>query len=249
MRHTCARVIAVAAFAGLLASSARTVLMASDPIGSGGRDRASVVETRGPLPLATHKGLTSGEWLARWWQEVFATPVEGGSHPLIDGGAFGGTNRTVFLGGPVLPAGSPTVTIRVTVPSGTSLVVPIITVECSVAEGPPFHGEDEPELRACANGLLDEVSDPYLRIDGRLVEDPQTYRVETPLFRYGPLPADNALGLLPGTQSDAVGAGYVMVLPPFSPGVHRIRSGANVFAFGYASDAEFIITVEPPGKR
>jgi hypothetical protein len=165
---------------------------------------------------------------------------------LIDGGAFGGNNRTMFLGGPVMPLGSDTVTIRATIPPGTSLVVPIITVECSVAEAPPFHGEDEPQLRACANGLLDQVSEPYMQIDGNLVSDIHSYRVETPLFRYGPLPADNVLHLPPGTQSDAVGAGYVVVLPPLSPGVHRIRAGANVFAFGLAADAEFIVTVEPP---
>ena len=248
MRHTCTRILAVVAFAGLLSSTAGTVLMAADQIDSSGRERDSA-DTKAPRTLAKYKGLTSGEWLAVWWQEVFATAVDGGSHPLIDGVAFGGNNRTVFLGGPVLPAGSPKVTIRVAIPPGTHLVVPIITVECSVAEAPPFHGEDEPQLRACANGLLDQASEPYIRIDGRLAKDPQTYRVETPLFRYGPLTADNVLGLPPGMQSDAVGAGYVVVLPPFSPGVHRIRSGANVFAFGLATDVEFIITVEPPRKR
>jgi hypothetical protein len=69
--------------------------------------------------------------------------------------------------------------------------------------------------------------------------------VESPLFRYGPLPAGNVLGLLPGTQSDAVGAGYFLLLPPFSVGVHRITVRADVAAFGIASDAEFIINVEP----
>jgi hypothetical protein len=167
---------------------------------------------------------------------------------LIDGGAFGGNNRTVFLGAPVLPAGSPRVTIPVTVPPGTHLVVPIITVECSVAEAPPFYGEDEFQLRACANGLLDEVSEPYAQIDGRVLKDPYTYRVETPLFRYGPLTTDNILGLPPGTQSDAVGAGYVLMLRPLSVGVHRIELRANVFAFNLAVDAEFIITVEPPRR-
>ena len=133
--------------------------------------------------------------------------------------------------------------------AGTHLFVPIITVECSVAEAPPFHGEDEAELRACANGLLDLVSDPYAKIDGRPVEDPGAYRVESPLFRYGPLTADNVLGLPPGTQSDAVGAGYVLLLPPFSVGVHRIIVRANVADFGIAVDAEFIINVKPPRER
>jgi len=248
MRHTCTRVLAVAAFAGLLSSSGSTALMAAGQIDSGGHERGSHVVTNGLKPPARYGGLTSGDWLALWWQAVLSTAVEAGSHPLIDGGAFGGNNRTVFLGAPVRQAGSPKVTIPVTVPPGTHLVVPIITVECSVAEPPPFHGEDEFQLRACANSLLDEVSEPYARIDGKLVKDPYAHRVETPLFRYGPLTADNVLGLPAGTQSDAVGAGYVIVLPPFSVGVHRITLRANVFAFNLAVDAEFIINVEPPRR-
>jgi len=234
MRHICARVLAVVAFGGLLSSQATTATFAAVP---------------GDLPShAKYRGLTYGEWTAAWWQAVFALPIEGGSHPLINGGAFGGNNRTVFLSAPVAPAGSQA-TLRVTIPPGTHLFVPIITVECSVAEAPPFHGENEAELRACANGLLDEVSDPSATIDGRPVENPEAYRVDTPLFRYGPLTADNVLGLPPGTQSDAVGAGYVLLLQPFSVGVHRIRVRAAVPAFGIAVDAETIINVESPRER
>jgi hypothetical protein len=221
MRHTCLRILAVIAFAGLLSSPAATA------------------------PVTRFKGLTSGEWTAAWWQAVFALPVEAGSHPLITGGAFGGNNHTVFLGGPVVPMGSPTVTIPVTIPPGTNLVVPIITVECSVAEAPPFHGENEAELRACANGLLDAATDPYAEIDGKPVKEPGALRVTSPLFRYGPLPAGNILGMPPGTQSDAVGAAYTLLLPPLSVGVHRLTIRASVPDFGIAVDTEFIINVEP----
>ena len=238
MRHTCARVLAVVAFAGLLSSPANTAPVTADH-----------ADNSGPQPQAKYQGLTRDEWLAVWWQDVFATPIEAGSHPLIGGGAFGGNDRTVFLGAPVVPAGSQKVTIPVTIPAGTHVVVPIITVECSVAEAPPFHGEDEAELRACADGLLDLASAPEATIDGRPVNDPGAYRVESPLFRYGPLVAGNVLGLPPGTQSDAVGAGYVLVLPPFSVGVHWMTVRANVADVGLAVDAEFIITVEPPQRK
>ena len=149
----------------------------------------------------------------------------------------------------MVPAGSPKVTTRITIPPGTHLVVPSITVECSVAEAPPFHGENEGELRACANGLLDLVTDHSASIDGVLVKDPLAYRVDSPLFRYGPLAEGNVLGLPPGTQSDAVGAGYFLLLPPFSVGMHRITVRATVYEAGVAVDAEFIIKVEPPRKR
>jgi len=218
MRHLLTRIIAVVALAGLLSSPAAA--------------------------QSKYRGLTSGEWLAVWWQAVFAIPVEEGSHPLLTGRAFGGNHDMVFVGPPVLPAGSPTVTIPVTIQRGTRLFVPIITVECSEAEAPPFHGTGEAELRACANGLIDLASAPHVEVDGTPVANPGGLRVESPLFRYGPLAARNVLGLRPGTQSDAVGTGYVLLLPPLSVGVHRITIRANVPDFGLAVDAEVIATVE-----
>jgi hypothetical protein len=125
----------------------------------------------------------------------------------------------------------------------------MITVECSVAEAPPFHGEDESELRACANGLLDLAADLAVAIDGRPVQNPEAYRTESPLFRFGPLPEANALGLPTGTQSDAVAAGYSLLLSPLSVGVHRITVRAAVPDFGIAVDARFIVNVEPPRGR
>lgn len=199
-------------------------------------------------PNAEYQGLTYAEWAAEWWRAAFAVPVEGGVHPLFTGGAFEGENGIVFMTAPVLPAGSPIAEILVTIPSGTRLLFPLVTVECSVFEDPPFHGGDEASLRACANDLLDLVSDLYAEIDGRPVNDPDAYRVESPLFRWGPLPADNALGAPDGTESDAVAAGYYLMLPPLSVGVHEIIVRATIDSFGLAVDARFIVTVEPRGQ-
>jgi hypothetical protein len=199
-------------------------------------------------PGATYRGLTYGEWAAEWWRAAFAVPVEGGVHPLFTGGAVEGEKGIVFLAGPVLPAGSPTAEIAVTIPPGTRLFLPLVTVECSVFEGPPFHGDDEPSLRACANDLLDLVSDLSAEIDGRPLDDLGAYRVESPLFRWGPLPAENALGAPEGTESDAVTAGYYLMLPPLSVGVHEIINRAAIDSFGLAVDARFIVTVQPRGQ-
>jgi hypothetical protein len=197
---------------------------------------------------AKYRGLTYGEWAAEWWRAAFAVPVEGGVHPLFTGGAFEGENGIVFLTAPVLPAGAPTAEILVTIPSGTRLFFPLVTVECSVFEDPPFHGDDEPSLRACANDLLDVVSDLYAEIDGTPVNNLDAYRVESPLFRWGPLPADNTLGAPEGTESDAVAAGYYLMLPPLRVGVHEIIVRAAIDSFGLAVDARFIVTVEPRGQ-
>ena len=248
MRHTFARVLAVVAFAGLLSSPAATAHLAADHADSNGREGATPAEP-GVLPLhANYKGLTYGDWMALSWQAAFAIAVEAGRHPLITGGAVGLNNGMVSLSAPVVPAGSPRLTIPVTIPPGQHLSVGMIGVECSVAEPPPFHGENEADLRACANGLLDLASDLYVAIDGRPVQNPGAYRAESPLFGYGPLPEGNFLGLPPGTQSDAVAAGYGLLLSPLSMGVHRITVRATVPAFGIAVDAEFIVNVEPRGR-
>ncbi len=243
MRHTLARVLAVATFAALFSSPASTALFAADQKAAVPGQRASD-SSKAPQLLSTHLGLTPGQWLAVWWQEVFAIAAAGQSHPLTDGGAFEGANRTMFLGARPQPLGSAPSTIRITVPAETHLVVPIITVECSVAEEDVFHGDNEAELRACANGHFDGVSSPAARIDGKPVQIGARHRVESPLFRFGPLTAGNILGVAPGTQSDSVAVGYVLLLSPFSPGVHRLRIAADVVAFGLTGDTEFIITVE-----
>ena len=116
----------------LLAALAAISLVAS---AQGGNGNPGVIP-----PHAKYTGLTYGEWTAEWWQAAFAIPIEGGSHPLITGGAFEGENAILFLTAPVVPAGSPTTTVPVTIPSGTRLFFPILAVECSVFEPPPFHG-------------------------------------------------------------------------------------------------------------
>ena len=177
----------------LLAALAPISLVAS---AQGGNGNPGVIP-----PDARYAGLTYGEWTAAWWQAVFGVPIEGGTHPLITGGAFGGENGIVFLTAAVVPAGSPTTTVPITIPSGTRLFVSILAVECSVFEPPPFHGDDEASLRACANDLLDLASDVYAEIDGRPVNDVDAYRVDSPLFRWGPMPADNILGARRKAQS------------------------------------------------
>jgi hypothetical protein len=248
MRHAYTRVLAVVTFAGLLSSPATTAHLAAGHADGNGGKGAGPAEA-GVLPLhAKYNGLTYGDWMALSWQAAFAIPVEAGSHPLITGGAVGLNSRMVSLWAPVVPAGSPRVTIPVTIPPGQHLSVGMIGVECSVAEPPPFHGENEADLRACANGLLDLASDLYVAIDGRPVQNPDAYRTESPLFRYGPLAGGNYLGLPAGTQSEAVAAGYGLLLSPLGVGVHRLTVRAAVPAFGIAVDGTFIVSVEPPRK-
>lgn len=73
---------------------------------------------------------------------------------------------------------------------------------------------------------------------------PETYRSESPLFRYGPLPEGNPLGLPAGTQADSIASGYGMLRSLLGVSAHRIVVRASVPAFGVGIDAKFIVTVK-----
>jgi hypothetical protein len=196
-------------------------------------------------PDATYRGKTYGEWGASWWQAAFALPVKDGSHPIINGGPFKGEEGVTFLAAVV----GASATINVTIPAGTPLFVPIINAECSVFEPEPFHGEDEASLRACANGHIDHAAKPSAKLNGKKVKHLAKYRVESPLFQYGPLPENNLFAFFgldapEGTTSDAVDAGFYLLFAPLPVGQHnlRVRSG---FQNGGAIDTTFIIKVLP----
>jgi hypothetical protein len=198
-------------------------------------------------PNASYRGLTYGEWEARWWQAAFALPVVGGNHPVISGGAFGGEDGVLFLAAVVGAA----VTLNLTIPAGTPLFVPVINAECSVIESDPFHGDDETSLRVCANGHIDNTSGLFAEIDGKPVNNlVDAYRVESPLFEFGPLPENNLLAFFgedapAGATSPSVDAGVYLLLTPLRVGQHVLRVGGMFDEFGASIDTTFIITVVP----
>lgn len=123
-------------------------------------------------------------------------------------------------------------------PAGKALFFPIIDAECSTAEG---NGNSEADLRACAVSDVDPVSGVACEIDGRPVQNLEAYRVESPLFTFGPLPADNLLGLSAGTISPSVSDGFFLMLAPLPPGTHSIHFTAAVP--GFALDITYHLTV------
>ena len=184
------------------------------------------------------RGLSYGEWGARWWSTAFSIPVVGGNHPLFSGGAFGEDKGVLFLAATAGPA-----TINVTVPVGTALFFPVINAECSVLEPDPFHGDDEAELRACANGHIDNTSGLLAVIDGVSVNNLGDNRVESPLFEFGPLPPDNLFGAPTGTTSLAVDAGVYLLLEPLPVGTHVVHVKGTFDLLGSSIDTTFNITV------
>lgn len=208
--------------------------------GKEGHGNAGVVP-----PNAMFRGGTYGDWEAGFWQATLATPVVDGDHPFFSGGVVPGDKKVAYLPAPF----GEDVHVAVTVPPGTALFIPIFNAECSEIEEFPFHGEDEAEMRACANEWVDYSWGHYAVVDGMPVENIDACRSESPLFEFGPLPADNVYGFPAGTTSLAVSAGYYVLLAPLSVGEHEVQIGAAVtreeFELDFSYNTTFHITVAP----
>jgi hypothetical protein len=194
-------------------------------------------------PNANYGGHSYGEWGAQFWKTLFAIPVVDGDHPYLSGGALDAGQGMVFL-----TASGNGATFNVTIEPGSALFFPIINAECSVLEPEPFHGDDEAELRACANHHIDHTSGLLATIDGVPVSNLAAYRFESPLFEFA-LPEDNLFAFFgldapAGTTSPAVDAGYYLLLKPLPPGLHTIHIESAFDELGVTFNNTFNITVE-----
>lgn len=188
----------------------------------------------------SYAGRTYNDWQVLWWQTAFNTPIVGGNHPVFSGGSLGEHDGVLFLTG--VGGG---VTIDLTVSTSTAIFFPILNIESSVYEGPPFHGDDEASLQANSEGLLDQATGLFAEIDGVPVADLTPYRFVSPMFTWGPLPADNILGAPVGTTSNAADAGYYLLLTPLSAGNHTIHFGGIVDSLGASIDTTYNIRAVP----
>jgi hypothetical protein len=217
--------------------------------GDGGEGNPGVLP-----PNSSPHGKTYGEWEAAFWQWALSMPAD--QNPLTDSApaSAGQTDHVWFVGGTFAPTVGPggefigQVTRDISVPAGTMLFFPIINAECSTAEG---NGTTEAELRSCAKSLADfiDTGSLFVSLDGHALHHPAAYRAQSPLFTYGPLPANNLLGVPAGTVSPSVSDGYHVMLAPLSVGEHTLHFGGNLVApplnLTFIEDITYHITVTP----
>lgn len=178
------------------------------------------------------------QWSADWYQWAFSLPID--HSPLFDIAdcSTGQAGSVWFLGGSAdgLPK-----TRSCTMPSGTALFFPLINVECSDLE---LNGTTDRELRSCAqvggNLILTDPTKLNATLDGVPIVNLSQYRVESPLFNFGPLPANNFIayfctvqgeGCPPppaGAKGISVSDGVYLMLLPLSPGVHTLHFHAEL---------------------
>jgi hypothetical protein len=165
---------------------------------------------------------------ALWWQTVLS--ISGNPLDRCDLG----TRDVVFLAGTTGGAA----TRSCTIPAGSSILVPLINVECSTAEG---NGDTPAELRACARGFVEQFSDLSLTIDGVAIADLRRFRVQSPVFQFTAAEG-NVFGVPAGTTR-SVADGFWVLIRPLSPGTHTISFGGAYPPGPFTTFVTYTLTV------
>jgi hypothetical protein len=191
-------------------------------------------------PNSRVQGMTYGEWSAKWWQYAFSLPAD--QNPLnheagITECSFERNgNVAVVVVDPLSPE-----PIECEVPTGTILFLDILSAECSTLEvDSPFYGENEEELRTCAEGFA--LSDLEASIDGVAVQNLDRYIHTSPFFEFT-VPENNILGVDAGSTGQSISNGAHLMLAPLTPGEHTIHFHASYPDLEFTVDTNYHITV------
>ena len=222
----------VVALAGIIVG----LVMAPNPNVWAGQDKAKVMP-----PHAHPFGKSYDDWSAEWWKWQLKLPAS--DHPAFsnDGAncAAGQEGKVWFLTGAFtteVPENDFNTIVResCSVPTGKAIFFPIINIECSTIEESPFQLiEEGPDMNidTCAASFVDgtnaSVEDLSVEIDGKLLENPEDYRVQSPVFDFSfEDPDDNILvdcSVVDCVDMRSVSDGYWVMLPPLSRGDHTVR--------------------------
>jgi hypothetical protein len=190
-------------------------------------------------PNANAFGASYGEWNSRWWQWALSIPAD--RNPLTDttgaNCAQGQSGRVWFLAGTL---GGGAVRRSCTVRPGTPLFFPIANSFC--AEDPPGNTTTFEQQLACAKSFV--VTEISAQVDGRMVQQLERYRVDSPSAFSLRIPANNVLGAPAGVYEPAAASGMYLLLSPLSVGAHVIHFRA-VFQDGTIVDVTYNLTVSP----
>jgi hypothetical protein len=170
--------------------------------------------TAAPIPAVAppRESLT-----ALWWKTYVSIPTSQDAASRCDLGI----DKIVFLG--ATTGGS--VSRFCTLPAGTSILVPLINIECSSLEEPPFFGRTPAERRACAKAFADDFTALRLTINEAPVGDLSRLRVQSQPFAFSPV-EDNMFAIPQGTGG-SVSDGYWALIGPLAPGTYDVSYGGS----------------------
>ena len=184
-------------------------------------------------------GETWEEWTSNWWRWILSFPKR--DNPGYDNNGekvLANQNFVdlLFLAGTY---GGPAER-TICVPTGKSLLLPVINYITSYSENPFLKTEEE--LISDARSNIDDISDKEASIDGVILEHLNRYRVVTGTFRIV-FPKDNIYGIKPG-ETKAVSDGYWLFLKPLTRGDHCIATYGSCLSGRVKIQVKYNITVQ-----
>jgi hypothetical protein len=192
-------------------------------------------------------GSSYADWAAAWWK--WNLQFDCAHFPLRDTtGALESQNQS---GSVFFLSGRRGHTLSVTVPSGKSIFLPLITFEsdypcASDTSSHPAAGETvEHFLTNMTQGSVNAMDQLSLTIDGTSIANISSYQVISPMFS---MTANAELGncfddCIAGIPQSFVAGGYFFMLRPLSPGTHTIhRVGGASLLFPFLYDITYNIT-------
>jgi hypothetical protein len=175
---------------------------------------AAIAAVTAPSAAAAPDRQLSGV-LGDMWTTILETPK--------DDNPFTGGDPCIQLGANIVAPFAGGEKLTCVVKPGTRMFVAAYSAECSTVEGPPYHGDDEDELRSCARDNVAEFEPVTATLDGQPIALAQ---LQTALLNFV-LPPDNVFDLEAGTTGQSVGDGWVALLHPLTPGSHEIQIFTN----------------------
>jgi hypothetical protein len=198
-------------------------------LGTSWAQNATIIEnSEGFFPLNEKPlGLSYEDHIKNYWKMLISTPVDKNVRDSEERCTYGqNLSKTVFF----LIGNSGGKTIKnCKIPSGLSVLIPIITVEASQAESP---GATIDDLHKIAKNDQDHVTSLYLRINDTEYshEDLLKYRTHTGDFDVT-FPENAIFGAAPG-PSKAVADGYYVITKPLTPGTYNIEFSGSLACVG-----------------
>jgi hypothetical protein len=193
-----------------------------------------------PPPARPH-GASYAQWSARWWQWAFSTEATATGpfgEDAVDCGVNQPHQKVWFLAGPFNASGD--VDRSCAVPAGTMLLIPVINVECSNLEAPPFFGATPAERAACVGADLFAFDDLEVAVDGKQIKALERFAVTSPDFAFTGVP-DNPVGVV--GNGFATSRGVFVMLTPLPRGTHTVTFTGSFPTIGFTASATYTIDV------
>jgi hypothetical protein len=187
------------------------------------------VSTAAPTPAVAppSKSLTS-----QWWQTFVSVAASDAA-----GRCDLGIGNVVFLGATATGSASDSCTLS----AGTSILLPLINIECSSLEDPPFFGRNAGKRLVCAKRFADDFTNLSLTINGVAVDNPSRLRVRSKPFEFSPVNG-NIFGIPAGTGG-SVTDGYWALIGPLAPGDYDVVASGSYTPFSFTTSITFHLHV------